>query len=85
MTLTNHASVTVRPIPGIPFDFCAPLGPPRWFYVYWIPLMVFETILFTLALVKGYTSVRFHFETGSASGKSLLECLIRDSIFYFAV
>ena len=77
--------VTIYPLPGVPFHFCAATNLPSWFYVYWIPFMVFETLLFVLALVKWCTSVQFRFANGSVSGKTLLDCLVQDSILYFTV
>lgn len=55
-------------------------------YLYWLPFLVFETILFVLALVKGVKSyldhdLRLVFEGGKAM--RAMEVLLRDSILYF--
>ncbi|EJD01714.1 uncharacterized protein FOMMEDRAFT_169776 [Fomitiporia mediterranea MF3/22] len=72
----------------------------RFSYLYWIPFLVFEFLLFVLALAKGIQSIRDHELELGASGFGLglcckskgpgraakaLEILIRDSILYFVV
>ena len=69
-------------------------------YLYWLPFLIFEFVLFVLALVKGIQSVRDHELEINAKGLGLglccksagggrvaraLEVLIRDSILYFVV
>ncbi|KAI5121192.1 hypothetical protein M0805_005993 [Coniferiporia weirii] len=55
-------------------------------YLYWVPFLAFETLLFALALFKGAQSVRdheLHIGLGSSRALKALEVLIRDSILYF--
>jgi hypothetical protein len=77
--------VTVTPFQDVPTKFCVAMNLPKWFYAYWIPFLVFETLLFVLALVKGYSSIKGHLMKGSLGGHTLLECLVHDSVLYFFV
>lgn len=65
-------------------------------YLYWIPFLAFETLLFTLAVTKGIISVRdtqarfsdmFDVRKVAVPTKALkaLEVLIRDSVLYFVL
>ena len=83
--LLNVCSVTINPFPGLTTTFCAATGIPKWFYAYWIPFLVFETLLFALAIVKGYSSFRGYVAKGPAGGRILIECLVHDSVLYFFV
>ena len=47
-----------HPFPG--FVFCTPLDIPSHFYAFWIPILSFETLLCSLALLRGYKSYRDH-------------------------
>lgn len=55
---------------------------PLNFYTYWIPLLLFDSMLCTMALVRGlqeYKSERFLFRRG----RTLFEILIRDSVLFY--
>ncbi|THH05541.1 hypothetical protein EW145_g4725 [Phellinidium pouzarii] len=55
-------------------------------YLYWLPFLAFETLLFALAIVKGAQSLRDHELKITLCGPHALralEVLIRDSILYF--
>ncbi|KDR73814.1 hypothetical protein GALMADRAFT_270003 [Galerina marginata CBS 339.88] len=58
-------------------------GVPR-LYIFYIPLMLFDGLLFVLAVFRGIQEAK---STGSLfhRGQSLIEILIRDSIFYFLI
>lgn len=57
-------------------------------YLYWLPFLVFETMLFVLALAKGVRSYRDHeLRLHFAEGKAMraMEVLVRDSILVFCL
>jgi len=70
-------------IPGVRPLFCTLNVPPFW-WSFWIPTITFELLLFGLALYKGYESLCSQASIGW-SGKTTLDILIQDSIFYFLV
>lgn len=72
------------PFPDSPGHFCTPTATWPLYYTLWIPLLSFETLLFGLALFKGYQSLRSEVRTGW-SGRCVLNILIRDSIMYFFI
>lgn len=65
----------------IPFNRLVTFGGGSFYYVYWIPILVFEAILCGLAVYKGYE----RWSESSADGTRVhtLEYLIKDSILYF--
>ncbi|KAG7448381.1 uncharacterized protein BT62DRAFT_889499 [Guyanagaster necrorhizus] len=85
LVLSNISSTLVAvsyALPGI--SICALSGIPDYFYAFWIPIIVFESMLCGLALFRGYqmfSSDRPLF----SSGRHLVSILIRDSVFYFVV
>jgi hypothetical protein len=81
-TVLSRVTATSELIPGK--RFCIPLGISPYFYTFWIPILVFECFLGTLALIRGIQTTRFdhgvfHF------GRDLVNILIRDSVLYFLV
>jgi len=70
---------------SIPLDvFCwAGIDPPN-LYAFWIPTMVFESMLCISVFLPGFWEVK---DVGNLSrfihGKSLMKILVRDSIIYF--
>ena len=65
-------------------------------YLYWVPFLTFETLLFGLAVTKGIISVRdtqarftdvFNVKKVAVPTRALkaLEVLIRDSVLYFVL
>jgi len=64
--------------------FCVPSRVSPNFYLFWIPILAFETLLCVLALFRGFQTLR---SGGSLfiSGRHLVITLIRDSILYFFV
>lgn len=79
--------VSVLPFPGTQIRFCAALNFPTFYIADWIPTLVLESLLFALALVKGYQSIRLEiFKLGTAPrGMRLVACLVKDSLLYFFV
>jgi len=66
------------------FEFCVPHNLSDHFFVFWIPMLAFETLLCGLALFRGYQT--FRSSNGPfASGKHIVGILIRDSLLYFLV
>ncbi|KAF9029096.1 hypothetical protein BDZ89DRAFT_732617 [Hymenopellis radicata] len=68
-------------LPGSPACVPVPGSIPSYFYAFWIPILVFETLLCILALNRAFTSEGAVF--GSARG--LVHAMVRDSVFYFLV
>lgn len=60
------------------FTGCIPTNVKPYAWTYWIPVLVFESILFLLALVKSIRRGRENAET-----PYLLIVLLRDSIIYY--
>ena len=66
-------------------QYCAALNAWRLSYLFWIPLIISEIVLFALSLYKGYQCY-FKDNEGKWGGYSGIRCmdvLIRDSILYF--
>jgi len=64
--------------------FCVPLRVSSNFYLFWIPILSFETLLCALALFRGFQTFRSG-GTLFLSGRLLVITLIRDSVLYFFV
>ncbi|KAI0674216.1 hypothetical protein C8Q78DRAFT_966238 [Trametes maxima] len=63
---------------------CVPTTLPGHFYAFWIPMLVSESVLCGLALLRGFKA----FRPGSnvfQSGKRIVEILVRDSLSYFVI
>ncbi|PBK61621.1 hypothetical protein ARMSODRAFT_1025539 [Armillaria solidipes] len=71
-----------RTLPGT--SVCASSGIPDYFYAFWIPTIVFESLLCGLALFRGFQTFSSDGPLFS-SGRRLVSILIRDSVFYFVV
>lgn len=69
-------------LPGT--DFCATFSTWTNYWTVWAPPIVFETLLFALALFKGYQSF-FSQSKSEWSSAGMLHILVRDSILYFFV
>jgi len=81
---TVLAGITARAFNIAGFSFCAAGNTTHHFYAFWIPILVYETILCVLAMLRGIQNYR---ETSSVylSGKRIFAILVRDSILYFLV
>ncbi|KDR86026.1 hypothetical protein GALMADRAFT_235231 [Galerina marginata CBS 339.88] len=63
-------------------QFCvSPLIPPH-FYIFWIPMLAFEFLLCSLAVIRAYESYSAS-SNPVFSGQRLFTILIRDSLVYF--
>ncbi|KAI0826702.1 hypothetical protein BC628DRAFT_1319920 [Trametes gibbosa] len=63
---------------------CVPTQLPDHFYAFWIPMLVSESILCGLALLRGFKA----YSPGVnmfQNGKRIIEILVRDSLFYFVI
>ena len=61
-----------------------PHGVSDKFYIFWIPMLAFEFLLCTLALIRGFQAF---VSDGSLfrRGRDLVSILLRDSVLYFLV
>ncbi|EPQ56629.1 hypothetical protein GLOTRDRAFT_138308 [Gloeophyllum trabeum ATCC 11539] len=71
--------VASEPIPGV--IICTPVGIPDFFFVFWVPIVVFESILFLLVVIQGVGHLKER--SCSWSPTTLMDVLVRDSILYF--
>lgn len=80
-TLINMTPLAVH-VPG--GMFCMPVGISSHFYTLWIPMLLFELLLCTLALARGFSTF---VSNGSLirTGQRLVVVLFRDSVIYFVV
>ncbi|KAI0635079.1 hypothetical protein C8Q77DRAFT_1054566 [Trametes polyzona] len=81
--LSNIRSVAVT-LPHTNSTVCIPSHLPDHFYAFWIPMLVSESVLCFLALLRGFKAYR----PGSnmfQNGKRIIEILVRDSLFYFVI
>ncbi|KAF9558591.1 hypothetical protein CPC08DRAFT_709544 [Agrocybe pediades] len=80
--LNKITATALTLVPG--YTFCVPSGVPSNFYAFWIPMLAFESLLSTLALIRGFQAFKLN---GSLfhSGRQLVGILIRDSLMYFFV
>ncbi|KAK0439348.1 hypothetical protein EV421DRAFT_1713575 [Armillaria borealis] len=84
IVLSNISSKSSAPptLPGT--SVCTSSGIPDYFYAFWIPTIVFESLLCGLALFRGFQTFSSDGPLFS-SGRRLVSILIRDSVFYFVV
>jgi len=81
---TSLASATESVVPIPRGKFCVLGNMPAKFYTYWIPLLLFDSLLCIMALIRGIQEYKlerslFH------GGQSLFEILIRDSVLFYLV
>ncbi|KZP20978.1 hypothetical protein FIBSPDRAFT_954158 [Athelia psychrophila] len=65
-------------------EFCVPSQVPSYFYAYWIPILVFESLLCGMSIARGFQTFRQRYSVFQ-SGKHLITILLRDSVIYFLV
>ncbi|KAJ6478543.1 hypothetical protein C8R47DRAFT_1138733 [Mycena vitilis] len=74
---------TNEPLPGV--IICASLIPPKNIWSFWIPILVFESILFLLAVNKSIRHV-YKNPLGETLTTNFLRIILRDSVvYYFAI
>ncbi|KDR71426.1 hypothetical protein GALMADRAFT_143706 [Galerina marginata CBS 339.88] len=76
----------LRGLPATALDivggkFCLTKRVPTNFFVFWLPMLVFEILLCVLAVVRAYKS--YHESGRTIYGQRLFDILIRDSVLYF--
>lgn len=73
-------------VPLFGTSICTPVNLPEitFFYAFWIPVIVTETLFCGLVIFKAVRGWRRQ-ENLLDAGKELVAVLIRDSIFYFLV
>ncbi|KAJ7050358.1 hypothetical protein C8F01DRAFT_1264234 [Mycena amicta] len=81
-TVLNGISSTAHPIPDV--TFCRPNNVPHYFFAFWLPVLLFESLLCVLALYRGFQTFRASVSLYQ-SGRHLVAILIRDSVLYFLV
>ncbi|KAJ3518841.1 hypothetical protein NM688_g9384 [Phlebia brevispora] len=62
-----------------PFTGCIPTHIAPWVWIYWLPMSIFESCLFLLAVAKAAQLTY----TGEGRAPSLLVVLLRDSIIFY--
>jgi len=78
--------VIAEPSPGV--HVCAVLDTPKHIWIYWMAVVVFETILFLMAvgiMIKNYWMMRIVRTYAVGDKPSLLHIMLRDSAVYFFV
>lgn len=74
---------TVQPLPALPnITGCITSNTTSYQWAYWLPALIFELILFSLAVLKSVQVYRARKNAGETP--SILVILIRDSVLYFA-
>ncbi|PPQ92446.1 hypothetical protein CVT25_009692 [Psilocybe cyanescens] len=79
---TSSLGLTARAvnIPGA--RFCNMSVFPPTTYTFWIPILVFESLLCTLAIIQGFRTFKYHGSLFS-HGNRLMGILVRDSVTYY--
>lgn len=68
----------------IPTEYCDTLNAWKFSFLFWVPLMVSEIIIFALSLYKGYDGYfKNRGDHYGHFGERCLSVLIKDSILYF--
>lgn len=81
-TTLSEMKASSHILPGVPV--CVPIGVPSHLYAFWIPMIVFESLLCGMALFRGFQGV-FGGRALFRSGRHLVDILVKDSIIYFLV
>lgn len=82
----NSLYPTVSALTLFSFSFCDPLNLNQftYFYAFWIPIMVCESLLCLLVILKAVHGWKRQSNLLD-SGKEIIAVLIRDSVIYFVV
>lgn len=79
--LTLSSVVTTESIPGL--FICAPTSIPHSFYLFWVPIVCFESLLFGMALYVGIQFRRNDILRETIGGNTgIFYVLLRDSISF---
>ncbi|KAH9852850.1 hypothetical protein C2E23DRAFT_729979 [Lenzites betulinus] len=80
----NGVGAMAVTLPQSQSTVCVPTQLPAHFYAFWIPMLISESILCGLALLRGFKA----YIPGSnmfQNGKRIIQVLVRDSLFYFVI
>ncbi|KAF5315308.1 hypothetical protein D9619_007544 [Psilocybe cf. subviscida] len=78
--------VTIHPLPGVDFTECSSAAARANIYAFWIPVIIVEFTLSSLAIFKAIQFVyRRPFKTFRSSSKDFLDVILRDAIAYFII
>lgn len=66
-------------LPDVPYRACIPFNIPPYFFAFWLPPLGYESLMFILATIKGYTTMRAAFkEFGfKGTGSRLIAVMMR--------
>ncbi|PPQ68858.1 hypothetical protein CVT26_001692 [Gymnopilus dilepis] len=78
--IASLAAIDVHPVFVEAARMCNPTYLPRFAFLFWVPVIVFETFLFILALGIARRNYK---EIGNWRGASLLYIVLRDNFFFF--
>ncbi|KDR83370.1 hypothetical protein GALMADRAFT_637611 [Galerina marginata CBS 339.88] len=78
--VTSLIAMDVHPMTIDGAIICSPTYLPRYAFLFWVPVIVFESFLFSLALRIAY---RNYLEIGDWRGASLLFVVLRDNFIFF--
>ncbi|KIJ62709.1 hypothetical protein HYDPIDRAFT_41839 [Hydnomerulius pinastri MD-312] len=82
--IANAADTGVNePAPGIYICSVATISAPRVFYSFWLPPVIFESILCLLAIRIGIQRSKEQFRPALISGTRLLNVVIKGNVVYF--
>ena len=83
--MPQHTAYALQIPLGNNGTICVPTGVPSFFFAFWIPMLVSESVYLALALYRGIKTLRGTGKMRLYSGLQLIEILVRDSLFFFAV
>ncbi|KAG7441340.1 uncharacterized protein BT62DRAFT_490613 [Guyanagaster necrorhizus] len=79
----KHSTGSNEPLPGI--YLCWLTSKLNILYAYWIPIAVFESVMFLLAAFRVIDDFNVPKMEGTYGPRSLLAIIVRDSLLYFVV
>jgi len=80
--VASLAAIDVHPVVLNTVKMCNPTYLPRYAVLFWVPVIVFESLLFSLALRIAYKN---YLEIGDWRGASLLYIILRDNFSFFVL
>ncbi|KDR69179.1 hypothetical protein GALMADRAFT_256020 [Galerina marginata CBS 339.88] len=85
LTWTELESLTIKAIPIPGGKYCTPSQSVN-FFSFWIPVLIFDFLLFSLAVFRGLAELKSDGSGMLRDGtRSLFGIMVRDSVFYFLV
>jgi len=80
------ARENAEPLPRLPnIRFCEEENAWQFYYAFWTPMLLFESLLTILTLVKGWQSLREYRRSGDSGGfgQHMIKILVYDSVGYY--